>query len=235
LLLPRIQTKVLNFINTTRDAGSEHGLETDSYQFHHRLTLDRTFEELIMLRHNQPSKKLSLLAAACTGLLVSIASISFAGGPPPQGKPVSQPTTPPTNGKPVSEPTPAETPSTNGKPTAPVADDAPARFPMPSARVTPTEGMVVIKLVNTTNAVINYQVVGITQPRTLGEQSEILLQNLKTPITLTYQRPDGGLLLVRPQATATPGMLQVSFGATTDLGADTKSMDVQEDGRVFLN
>jgi hypothetical protein len=83
--------------------------------------------------------------------------------------------------------------------------------------------------------VINYQVVGVTQPRTLGEQSEILLTSLKTPITLTYQRPDGGLLLVRPQATAMPGMLQVSFGATTDLGADTKSMEVQADGKVILN
>ena len=187
-----------------------------------------------MLRHNQPFKKYSLLAAACTGLLVSIATISLAGGPPPQGKPVSQPATPPANEMPDSEkPTPSPTPSPSDKPTAP--EDAPARFPLPSARVTPTEGMVVIKLVNTTNAVINYQVVGITPPRTLGEQSEIVLQNLKTPITLTYQRPDGGLLLVRPQATATPGMLQVSFGATTELGADTKSMDVQEDGRVFLN
>ena len=185
-----------------------------------------------MFHHNLPFKKFSLLAATCTGLLVSLATISLAGGPPPQGKPVSQPT-PSTNGKPVSQPTPDETPSTNGKPTTP--QDVPPRFPMPSARVTPTEGMVTIKLVNSTNAVINYQVLGITQPRTLGEQSEILLTNLKTPITLTYQRPDGGLLLVRPQATATPGMLQVSFGATTDLGTDTKSMDVQEDGRVFLN
>jgi hypothetical protein len=195
--------------------------------------LDRTFEELIMLRHNQPFKKYSLLAAACVGLLVSIATISLAGGPPPQGKPVSEPT-PPANEQPDSEkPTPSPTPSPSEKPVAP--EDAPPRFPLPSARVTPTEGIVVIKLVNTTNALINYQIVGVTQPRTLGEQSEIVLQNLKTPLTLTYQRPDGGLLLVRPQATATPGMLQVSFGATTDLGADTKSMEVQEDGKVILN
>jgi hypothetical protein len=106
---------------------------------------------------------------------------------------------------------------------------------MPSARVTPAEGMIVIKLVNTTNAVINYQIVGVTQPRTLGEQSEILLKTIQVPITLTYQRPDGGLLLVRPQATAMPGMLQVSFGATTELAADTKSLEIQEDGKVVLN
>jgi len=179
-----------------------------------------------MFRHNLPFKKISLLAATCGGLLVSLATLSQAGGPPPQpGKPVSQPETMPA-GKPVGEPSPAMTPG---------SDAPPARFPMPSGRVTPMEGMVVIKLVNTTNAVINYQVIGVTPPRTLGEQSEILLKNIKVPITLTYQRPDGGLLLVRPQATATPGMLQVSFGATTDLGADTKSMEVQEDGRVFLN
>ena len=189
-----------------------------------------------MFRHNLPFKKISFLAATCGGLLVSLATLGQAGGPPPQqGKPVSQPSpaaTPATE-KPVSEPTPAASPRPNGMPATP--QDAPARFPMPSARVTPTEGMVAIKLVNTTNAVINYQVIGVTPPRTLGEQSEILLKNIKVPITLTYQRPDGGLLLVRPQATATPGMLQVSFGATTDLGADTKSMEIQEDGKVILN
>jgi hypothetical protein len=95
--------------------------------------------------------------------------------------------------------------------------------------------MVTIKLVNSTNAVINYQVVGMSQSRTLGEQSEISIKNLKAPLTLTYQRSDGGLLLVRAQATATAGMLQITFGATTDLGADTKSLEVQEDGKVFLN
>ncbi|MEG4344980.1 hypothetical protein QUB70_17020 [Microcoleus sp. A003_D6] len=174
-----------------------------------------------MFRHNLPLKKISLLAATCGGLLVSLATLSQAGGPPPQ------------QGKPVSQPNPAATPGPNGMPAAP--QNAPARFPMPTARVTPMEGMVAIKLVNTTNAVINYQVIGVTPPRTLGEQSEILLANIKVPITLTYQRPDGGLMLVRPQATAMPGMLQVSFGATTDLGVDTKSLEIQEDGKVILN
>ncbi|MBW3586222.1 MAG: hypothetical protein KY448_10390 [Cyanobacteria bacterium 0813] len=188
-----------------------------------------------MFRHNLPFKKISLLAATCGGLLVSLATLSQAGGPPPQqGKPVSQPAdTPAATEEPASEPTPAASPSPSGMPSIPT--DAPPRFPMPSALVTPGEGMIVIKLVNNTNAVINYQIVGVTQQRTLGEQSEILLKTLQVPITLTYQRPDGGLLLVRPQATAMPGMLQVSFGATTELGVDTKSLQIQEDGRVFLN
>jgi hypothetical protein len=188
-----------------------------------------------MFRHNLPFKKISLLAATCGGLLVSLATLSQAGGPPPQkGKPVSQPAaTPAATEEPASQPTPAASPSPRGMPST--TTDAPPRFPMPSARVTPAEGMIVIKLVNTTNAVINYQIVGVTQQRTLGEQSEILLKSIQVPITLTYQRPDGGLLLVRPQATAMPGMLQVSFGATTDLATDTKSLEIQEDGKVILN
>ena len=186
-----------------------------------------------MFRSNLPFKKISLLAATCGGLLVSLATLSQAGGPPPQqGKPVSQPAaTPPETEEPVSQPTPAASPT--GKPST--TTGAPSRFPMPSARVTPSEGMIVIKLVNTTNAVINYQIVGVTPQRTLGEQSEIVLKSIQVPITLTYQRPDGGLLQVRPQATAMPGMLQVSFGATTDLATDTKSLEIQEDGKVILN
>ncbi len=191
-----------------------------------------------MFRHNLPLKKISLLTATCGGLLLSVATISQAGGPPPQqGKPVSQPAETPATGKPVSEPSPAVSPAMSPSPNgmSPAPQDARARFPMPSARVTPAEGMVVIKLVNTTNAVINYQVIGVSPQRTLGEQSEILLKTIQLPITLTYQRPDGGLLLVRPQATAMPGMLQVSFGATTELDADTKSLQIQEDGKVILN
>ncbi len=36
-----------------------------------------------MFRHNLPFKKISLLAATCGGLLVSLATLSQAGGPRP--------------------------------------------------------------------------------------------------------------------------------------------------------
>lgn len=182
-----------------------------------------------MIPHHHPLKlNFTWAVGLSASLLVSLSTISLAGGPPPQGKPTAQPET--------TEPATAQPATTqpNATPAAPQTT-APARFPLPSARVEPSEGTLTIKLVNTTNALINYQVVGETQQRTLGEQSEIQLKNLKTPVTITYQRQDGGLLIVRPQATATPGFLQVSFGATTDLGTDTKSMNVQADGGVFLN
>src|SRR4028118_564774 len=122
-----------------------------------------------MFRRNLLFKKISLLAATCGGLLVSLATLSQAGGPPPQqGKPVSQPAaTPPETEEPVSQPTPAASPT--GKPST--TTGAPSRFPMPSARVTPSEGMIVIKLVNTTNAVINYQIVGVrSEERRVGKE-----------------------------------------------------------------
>ena len=196
-----------------------------------------------MISHNNPLKiNLSWLGVISASLLVSLSTIAFAGGPPPQGKPAAAPaTTEPASQEPAKA-QPATT-QPNATPAAPQATPqtpaqtmaAPARFPLPSARVEPSEGVVTIKLVNTTNALISYQVVGDTQPRTLGEQSEIQLKGLKTPVTITYQREDGGLLMVRPQATATPGFLQVSFSATTDLSVDTKSMNVQAEGGVFLN
>ena len=196
-----------------------------------------------MISHNNPLKiNLSWLGFLSASLLVSLSTIAFAGGPPPQAKPAAAPaTTEPASQEPAKA-QPATT-QPNATPAAPQATPqtpaqtmaAPARFPLPSARVEPSEGVVTIKLVNTTNALISYQVVGDTQPRTLGEQSEIQLKGLKTPVTITYQREDGGLLMVRPQATATPGFLQVSFSATTDLSVDTKSLNVQAEGGVFLN
>ena len=74
-----------------------------------------------MFRSNLPFKKISLLAATCGGLLVSLATLSQAGGPPPQqGKPVSQPAaTPPANEEPVSQPTPAASPAPRGSPQQP--------------------------------------------------------------------------------------------------------------------
>ncbi|MGB7895213.1 MAG: hypothetical protein WCF82_25390, partial [Microcoleus sp.] len=65
-----------------------------------------------MFRRNLPFKKISFLAATCGSLLLSLATLSQAGGPPPQqGKPVSQPAeTPAATEEPVSEPTPAASP-----------------------------------------------------------------------------------------------------------------------------
>lgn len=80
---------------------------------------------------------------------------------------------------------------------------------------------------------MSYQVVGDTQERTLPGQTNITLQALKIPATITFYRQDRGLLRVRPQAS--PGLLSVTFTETTDLGADKNVLMIQESGSVFLN
>lgn len=55
------------------------------------------------------------------------------------------------------------------------------------------------------------------------------------PVTLTFKRDDGGLLMVSPQASSESGMLEVTFTETTDLTTDRTTMTVQKTGAVFLN
>jgi len=46
---------------------------------------------------------------------------------------------------------------------------------------------------NATNTVVNYQVIGDTNQRTLAGGSDITLQNIATPVTVTCVREDNGL------------------------------------------
>lgn len=124
---------------------------------------------------------------------------------------------------------PRTTPRTNR-----AATPAPEQLQPPSAMVTLVNGTVNIKLVNQTYTNINYQVIGDTKPRTLPGRSDITLRNLKTPTNITFQRPDRGLLQVRPQSTEA-GMLEVTMSETTDFSADRTAMTVQANGKVYLN
>lgn len=165
--------------------------------------------------------------------------IARAGGPPPQqGKPAIQEPA----GKPVEVEEGAEgaTPSAPASPFQPgaqpgeEAEEPPPQFPLPSARVSPVNGQVTLRLVNLTNTIVEYQVVGGTRQRILGQQSEAVLERLPIPLNLTYQREDAGLLLVRPRAVEN-GVLEVRFDVTDDLDFDTKSLNINEQGTVFLN
>jgi len=66
----------------------------------------------------------------------------------------------------------------------------------PSAMVMPVNGKINIKLMNATNAVVTYQVIGDTNQRTLAGGLDVTLQNIKTPLTVTFVREDKGLLKV---------------------------------------
>lgn len=105
----------------------------------------------------------------------------------------------------------------------------------PVATVALKNGNVNVKLVNDTGAKVTYQVIGDTNERSLNGKSNVVLQGLRAPITITFQRPDGGLLLVTPQPSSETGLLEVRLNATTDLAQDTKAVQIQSNGSVFLN
>ncbi len=109
----------------------------------------------------------------------------------------------------------------------------PPKFPEPAGRVSPVENLTTLRLINQTDAVITYQLIG-GRYRTLGERSVVELSELSVPLTLTYQRSDGGLLLVNPRGIS-PGVLEVRFNATEDFDLDSKSLNINGRGGVFLN
>jgi hypothetical protein len=96
-------------------------------------------------------------------------------------------------------------------------------------------GLVNVKLVNQTGTAIKYEVVGETNERTLQGRSYVTLQLLKTPVNINFERPDGGLIRIIPQADSQRGMLNVTLKEATDLAADNRSLSVQDTGNVFLN
>lgn len=65
-------------------------------------------------------------------------------------------------------------------------------------------------------------------------KSDVILQGLKTPVTVTFDRPDGGLLRVNTTSSAID-MLEISLRETTALDIDKSALTVQEDGSVFVN
>lgn len=105
----------------------------------------------------------------------------------------------------------------------------------PVATVALANGSVNVRLVNETGANITYQVIGDTNERSLPGKSDVVLQRLRAPITVTFQREDGGLLTVIPQPSSDTGVLEVRLDETTDVAQDKKAMRIQANGSVWLN
>ncbi|MGF1493566.1 MAG: hypothetical protein ACFBSC_14150 [Microcoleaceae cyanobacterium] len=176
------------------------------------------------------------LSLLLSGAFVSMVSVAQAGGPPRRGKPVEseEKVEESVEERTQAAPASAQTTETEASEDDEEATQLPAQFPLPSARLSDISGPIVIKLINETNAVITYQVVGGTRDRSLGEQSEVELAGFEVPMTLTYQRDDDGLLLVIPEATES-NVLEVRFQATGDFNLDTKALEINDEGSVFLN
>lgn len=204
-----------------------------------------------MNKHYQKSRKQAgLLGAICGSLLISLPEMPAARvalamprleagtsttplnprpsilNEPPYNR--SQPTSPPND-----QGTPSTSPQSEPTPGSVIQPPLPEEQQDPSAIVTPRNGMVSIRLVNETGANITYQVIDNTDQRSLQGKSNVMLQDLPIPVTLTFKRQDAGLLSVTP-ASSEPGMLEVTFRETTDLGTDKSTMRIQEAGGVYL-
>ncbi|MGB3203387.1 MAG: hypothetical protein WBB28_00180, partial [Crinalium sp.] len=115
------------------------------------------------------------------------------------------------------------------------SNPSPEQLETPVARVLPLNGVVKVNIVNTTNAAIAYQVVGDTNDRILPGRGNVTLANLRTPVNILFERQDGGLILVSPQANSEPGILTVTLKETSNLDLDRKAMTINPTGGVFLN
>jgi hypothetical protein len=99
----------------------------------------------------------------------------------------------------------------------------------------PANGKVSVSLVNQTNTPISYQAIGDTEPRTLPSKSDVMLQSLRIPATITFHRQDGGLLMVTPQGSPQDRILRLTLRETTDVGKDRSAMRIEQNGAVYLN
>ncbi len=102
----------------------------------------------------------------------------------------------------------------------------------PVTQVTPADGSISIRLVNTIGAPITYEVVTDTEQRSLPANSDVLLQNLPLPVSIFLYRPDTGL--IRPTAAATPGQLELTLGATVDFSENVRSIELDRSGYLFF-
>jgi hypothetical protein len=162
-----------------------------------------------------------------------------------QGIPVSSqvPTTtqPPAaeQGVSISPPTPQSSVAEQGisvNPQVPTTTQPPApEQQAPSTTIALANGKVNIRLVNDTAANVTYEVIGDTAARSLKGKSDVMLQGLNAPVTVTFQREDGGLLKATPQASSEPGMLELRLNEATDIGKDRGTMRIQQNGAVLLN
>ncbi|MBW4645055.1 MAG: hypothetical protein KME23_19050 [Goleter apudmare HA4340-LM2] len=111
----------------------------------------------------------------------------------------------------------------------------PGQQQSPIATVLPTNNVVNVRLVNDSGANITYQIIGDTAPRSLPGRSNTTLKGLRTPITVTFYREDGGLVAVAAQRTSQQGTLSVTLRETTEVGKDRGTLRIAENGSVFLN
>jgi hypothetical protein len=105
--------------------------------------------------------------------------------------------------------------------------------PAPIGTVQLQAGKVNVQLKNMTNTEIAYQAIGHTKERTLAGKTDLVLQDLPAPVTITFLRPDAGFVRVTMAANAGSGVLVLMLDEATGLNNSQTSVRVQSNGNVL--
>ncbi len=101
------------------------------------------------------------------------------------------------------------------------------------ALVKAINGQFNIRLINSTNTEVTYELVGHTNQRQLTGNTNFLLQDLAMPVTVTVLREDGGLIRVTPRPAA-PGILELRLDEALNLDQDRRAVRVREGGSLLI-
>ncbi len=101
------------------------------------------------------------------------------------------------------------------------------------ALVKAINGQFNIRLMNSTNTEVTYELVGHTNQRQLTGNTNFLLQDLAMPVTITVLREDGGLIRVTPRPAA-PGILELRLDEALNLDQDKRAVRVREGGSLLI-
>lgn len=137
----------------------------------------------------------------------------------------------------VSSQSPVSGDQTQQPATGAVSTEQPLLQPRqnPSTTIALANGTVNVRLINDTATNVTFQVIGDTAPRSLQGKSYVTLQGLRAPVTVTFEREDGGQLTVTPQPSSESGSLEVRFNEATNAAQGRSAMRIERNGSVFLN
>jgi hypothetical protein len=105
--------------------------------------------------------------------------------------------------------------------------------PAPIGTVQLQAGKVNVQLKNMTNTQVTYQAIGHTSQRTLVAKTDLVLQDLPAPVTITFLRPDAGFVRVTMATIAESGVLVLMLDEATSLSDSQTSVRIQSNGNVL--
>ncbi len=183
-----------------------------------------------MRQLNQSQNKLGVILGSF--LVVSIPLSSIAQTPSPTPSRVLNPKPSIFNERLYNRDRP---PVVNPTPNAPLVPPLPEESSNAIATVTPINGKVSVKLINTTNTAITYEAIEYTQRRTLAARAEVVLKDLPAPVTITLVRPDNGFVQIAATSAANSGLLEVSLSEGKTLNEQQSAIRIQQNGKVLVN